>query len=45
VVLFVNKKNQKNFINLGVSALENPGSQGAKVFCALFFKKALLHLP
>jgi hypothetical protein len=43
---FFEKKNQKTFAPgaCGV-AVPDPVSPGAKVFCALFFKKAPLSLP
>jgi lipopolysaccharide export system protein LptA len=37
-------KKQKTFVSLGRGTLRHPVSPGAKVFCALFFKKAPLFL-
>jgi hypothetical protein len=39
----VNKKKQKNLMTLA-PAVETSGAHLTKVFCALFYKKALLHL-
>jgi hypothetical protein len=42
----VNKKQQKNFVNLGHGRCrrQRPWPSGAKSFCAAFFKKRLLSL-
>jgi hypothetical protein len=46
-LLFLKKKKQKDFCSAGLWALTppTPMTQRAKVFCALFFKKAPLAFP
>jgi hypothetical protein len=39
-VLFLKKKNQKDFYQFMPRALQHPGSKGAKVFCAASFQKS-----
>jgi hypothetical protein len=41
---FLKKSSQKTFVNLGLSGSTSTGPEESKVFCALFFKKALLSL-
>jgi len=41
-VLFVNKKNQKNFIHFLTGAFSTPREAEQKSFLVLFFKKELL---
>jgi hypothetical protein len=39
-LLFVNKKKQKNFFNLGLAGSRAPVPESQKFFAPLFFKKA-----
>jgi hypothetical protein len=43
-LLFVNKKKQKNFFNLGRAAFNDTGPEAQKFFAPLFFKKAAAFL-
>jgi len=42
-VLFLKKKNQKNFWLFGSPVLRHPGYKGIKSFLLLFFKKEALN--
>jgi len=43
-LLYVNKKQQKNFVNLGPGRFNGLGASGQKVFWFFFLKKNFLFL-